>query len=765
MHSAQDRRRTWAIVVVAPALCATLFAWPTLDAPFRPGDDTHLVLHNPLVRELSPSSVRELATSIHGDLYQPLPMFSFQLSYAFARDNPLPYRVVNLALHAACAILAAALAWRLSNERSIAVLTGVLFSVHPLAMDAVGWISGRILLMAALFSLALLNLVAWRPPKPGVIWAGGSLLAGCGMLLSKVIPGVPFAAAWVDAWSHEPTGTLRRRPLIWWASIATLVAITIIMIAISLNTARTAAMAGAAESAGIARGVRMLLALRYYLENYFVPLRLTEWSPVPRDVGWASHGVRLAGLEVVALIVLALIARRRAPVAMIGLGLFALLMLPFLAAVGVRTLLTADRYMYLPMAGLNLAVAAGVIETTKALGWRWARLPMGALVCAALIGLLIVARGEAAIRRDFVAVARRAMELHPDDVRIPVQLSKTLHESGRAREALKVIDEARRRWPDDPGLAGEAGAAHRALGDWKAAFDELQRAVASQPDDLRARYHLALTLDDSNLPDAAAAQYRKILSIRSDHVPAAVALARNLRRAGKNTEALAFFEQALKTNPHHRGALLGSAEILRDLSRYEDAEPILRNLVAATPDDRRALLALQDVLWAQHRFASVVELWRHVIKARPDNSEWAAWQAWAEVVLLLTDEQQRPAAPFAKLNDGIVARFADCVRRGRLESPAYLTHLTELLPAASEADDASLGALLSGLGNAATLHPRDPVIAYVTCVALALRGDIPLARQLRQDLHPVGLAWNDPIAALNVLLESRRSLTTSAPSP
>lgn len=590
-----ERIISWgSAVVFTPALAALVIPSMACDAPFQPGDDYSLILGNPLVRTFSFDAARELATSIHSDLYQPLPMLSFQLNYALSADRPFSYHLVNLILHVACTILVATLTVRVTENHFSAMFAGVLFAMHPLATDAVGWISGRIMLLAALFALGLLNLFAWRRTQPGSAWAGGSMLAGAGMLLSKVIPGVPIAAAWLDAWMHEPQVSLRKRSVIWWLVIAALAVMTLVMTAISLNTIRTAAMTEAAEAAGVPAAVRMLLALRYYIENFFLPTRLTVWSPVPRDAGWHSSGVWIAAAEAAALAVLAWLARRRMPFVTIGLGLFAILLMPFLAAVGVRNFLTADRYMYLPMAGLTLAVGGAIGHAYRATR-LWSSAAIGLSFVVVVFCLLAADSREVKMRRDIISVAKRAMQLYPGDVRIPVKLSKIYNETGRPHEALATIADARRRWPDDPALAGEAGAAYRTLGNWNAAQPELQLAVAGQPDDLRARYHLGLTLDDLNQSEAAAEHYRGILAIRSDYVPAATALARNCRRAGRLDEALAYFEQALKTNPRHRAAVLSSVSILEQLGRNTEAERMLRKYLELSPGDQEAALQLQNI--------------------------------------------------------------------------------------------------------------------------------------------------------------------------
>jgi len=798
MPRAKDRPTASPLVFLLPALCAIAFGWSTLDAPFQPGDDHSLILANPLVRNFSLAAAAELASSLHSDLYQPLPMLSFQANFAAAGDSPRSYHVVNILLHVACTLLASMLAWRISRDPPIVCLTGVLFAIHPLAMDAVGWISGRILLMAALFALVMLNLVAWRSDKPGPGWSLATLLAGVGMLLSKVIPGVPLAAAWLDGATHPPKGTLRERPRPWWGVMATLVVFTVAMTVLSARTERSAAMAEAAESVGVPAGVRMLLAVRYYLENYAAPTRLTVWSPIPRDATWTSPGVLIGAFEALALILLAWAARRGAPLITVGIGLFGLLLLPFLLAVGVRNFLTADRYMYLPMAGLHLATAAMLVGIWRFVPRPSLRVVMGSALVAALVFLFIVGRGEAEMRRDIVAVARRAMDLNPDDVRIPVKLAKIYNETRRTDDAMATITEARHRWPDDPGLAGEAGVALRMMGDFPSAEAEFRRAVTGQPDDLRAKYYLALTLEDLEQTDAAAALYREILAVRHDYVPASTALARNLLRAGKQTEALAAFDQALRTNPRHRGALSNATQILLDLerpdeamnlatrlleqnpmdsdarllsarclaalARYDEAETTLRNVLPVAPGRRAVLLQLHDVLLASRRFEAAVELWQDAARAEPANTEWAARRDWAEALRQLARAVKRPGPSAEQPDAQPLAKFAECVRRGHAESPAHLIPLTSTPPPRSSVDDEQLARIIEDLGRVAAVRPNEPVLYYATSVALALRGNERLAQLMRDQLPAATLPpeWARPLAALDDLIADRAASTRPA---
>lgn len=781
--------------MLSPGMAAAaVFAWPTLRGPFVPGDDTRLILGNPAVTHPSVAAALDLLTQWHGDLYQPLPMLTFQANYALAGTNPASWHAVNLVLHMLSAALAGLLAYRLAGCRRIAALTAVLFACHPMAMDAVGWITGRILLMAAVFLLGLLNVFAWRRADAGGGFAAGSILTGVGALLCKVIPSGPIAAAWVDAcaaagdWSGaNARPTPRGRPRRWWCVVGLLILATLVLTWANSRSERSAAFTEAAEAAGTSMAARMLLASRYYFENYLWPTRLTTWAPTPWDVPFFSTRVLIGAAEWAAVIAALAWSWRRNRAIRAGLGLFVILLAPFLLATGVRNFLTADRYLYLPMAGLHLAVAGAAVGLADRVGGaaRRPKATIGAIAALAVVALW-THQGwvEAEIRQDIFATGRRAVELYPDDVRVRVKLAKTYVESGDADGALAVIADARQLWPDDPGLAGEAGAALRLRQDWRSAEAELRRAIAGQPDDLRARYHLGLTLDSLGRFDEARAIYDAVLKVRANYVPAATALARNRHRAGDLASALAAYDAALATNPDHRGALVESARILialddlpKALARAErvlaaDAEDgdalliqseiELWSTLKAAPRSRTARLALHRFIQDQGRFDDLVRIWERAPGDPASGSFDADWLAWCQA--LLSRSRGGIAPPPARVaGNPYVANFCAMVRDCTTPSPASTHGLTNLSASRSAEDAETLTIVTEGLAALGRRSPDDACLLYATCVALTLQGRHDVAAMMRARLATVATeaAWREPLENLDSMIRHVKSVQSS----
>src|SRR5262249_6073159 len=143
---------------------------------------------------------------------------------------------------------------------------------------------------------------------------------------------------------------------------------------------------------------RVMLASRYYFENYLWPTRLSAWSPPPQSIPVLSAPVAIGAGEWLVLSAVMAISRRRCRPGFVGIGLFALLLAPFLAAMTARTFLTADRYMYLPIIGLHLAVAAWAVRTFDAMRNRISFFGggLGVLVVSVLLAMWTAAGWDVA---------------------------------------------------------------------------------------------------------------------------------------------------------------------------------------------------------------------------------------------------------------------------------------------------------------------------------------------------------------------------------
>ena len=185
----------------------------------------------------------------------------------------------------------------------------------------------------------------------------------------------------------------------------------------------------------------------------------------------------------------------------------------------------------------------------------------------------------------------------------------------------------------------EAGELAR-KGDYADALTEWRKAVELDPQDGRARYHLAFALDKQGQLDEAVGQYQKAVEFDPNNAAAysnlAVALTREgkladgidayekslaldpnnalaegnlaaaLVQAGRTDEAVDHVNKALQLDPELADAhnLLGI--IVARAGRLDDAVAHLEKAVAVTPDSLEFRFNLGRVLAARHSFAEAI---------------------------------------------------------------------------------------------------------------------------------------------------------------
>ncbi len=89
-------------------------------------------------------------------MYAPLVKLSYLAQYVQSRLNPLPYHLFNLLLHLFNTALVFGFVWLLCRQHWVAFITALLFAIHPMHVESVAWITGRIDLLYSFFFMGAL---------------------------------------------------------------------------------------------------------------------------------------------------------------------------------------------------------------------------------------------------------------------------------------------------------------------------------------------------------------------------------------------------------------------------------------------------------------------------------------------------------------------------------------------------------------------------------------------------------------------------------
>ncbi|MFN2572302.1 MAG: hypothetical protein ABR537_11955, partial [Gemmatimonadales bacterium] len=376
-----------------------------------------------------------------GQMYRPLPLASFSLSWAVAGDHPMVFHALNLLWHAGVAVVVAALTLR-QTVRPAALAAGLVFAVHPVHVEAVANVIGLGELMAAAgVCLAVYAAVV----RQDLLVSGLALLFG---LLSKenaVVAPALIVWGWM-VWQ----GPVPRRAVTFGVSWVLIGGMYLVVRAIVLHPyARLHAIAPVflGESAFAGR-LTAVAALGDVVRLLLFPLTLrVDYSPAQRTIVHSLlDGRFIIGLACLALWVALLVLawRRGRRLQAFGLGWMAIAFLPVSNLFFSTGVLLAERTLYLPSVGFALAAGA-------ALG----RLPERRL--RLVLTLLVVAAGiRSALRtpvwRDDFAVTRSILEDSPESYRGPARMAMIYQSHRQPNHALDALRIAARTYDRDPTL-------------------------------------------------------------------------------------------------------------------------------------------------------------------------------------------------------------------------------------------------------------------------------------------------------------------------
>jgi Flp pilus assembly protein TadD len=517
-------------VLVAGLIAACLLAayGGGLGGPFV-FDDRVAIVENPTLRALWPPSVPlapPVETPVAG---RPVANLSFALSYALGGLSPRGYRVANLGLHWAFALLVFGLTRRTlertgsRSPEAKAAATALLFALHPLASECVLYATQRTELLAALAIGGTLLAAERHLRSEGGFDRDAALAIGIcalGMGCKESVAIAPFAVWLYDA--AYVAGGLRRalakRPALYLGLAST----GIVWLALHASGPRRG-------SVGFDLGVSVSSYLAHQMELLPTYLSRVVWpNPLILDYGWplplAWSEVALDAGLVAVLLGLSVWIFLRQPRTGFPLALAWLALLPA-STIPIATEVGAERRMYVPLAALlALAVpgAASLLERS-AIG-RHATTLAGVSVLGLALALGATTRARTHDYQSETGLWQGVVALRPKQPRPLVNLGSALRDAGRPEEAKSRFEAALALHPSYARAEAQLALLAQDAGDLAGAERHLRRAVERDPSEGRVRTNLGEILARRGAVAEAREQWRAAL----EHDPSLAFAANNL---------------------------------------------------------------------------------------------------------------------------------------------------------------------------------------------------------------------------------------------
>jgi tetratricopeptide (TPR) repeat protein len=437
--------------------------------------------------------------------YQPLTSLSYALDILIWGDNPFGQHLTNVLLHCLNACLLFKLARELDPKSGVAgaALAALLFSLHPLRVESVAWLTERrdVLSGACLLAATL----AYHAHIRGRRWAYVlSVAAFAAAMLSKVTSAAwPFALLALD-WHLKRRNFREKLPYL-------AVAFLVLPLAFKAQL-HSGAMPGLDKAPLSMRFSQSLFSVAFYPWKTLWP---AGFSPLYEQGYLEARRWLIAAGGLLLLITPAALLKLPRPAAA-AWGFYLLALFPMCGLVKSGIQVAADRYSYVPMMGLALlagcwlgrrgwAVRAGavVLPVLWFLTWQQTRLwkdsaslweqavrvgpPTFFNRMNAAMGLHDRGEHEEALRRVTALLAERPGPPDPKILSVShYQLGLDLYNRYRAQEAVVHLRIACRLAPDVPGHWLTLGLAEVSAGNPERGRAAFKKASALDPSDRHA---------------------------------------------------------------------------------------------------------------------------------------------------------------------------------------------------------------------------------------------------------------------------------------
>ncbi len=677
------RRFLWFLLIVA-AVAVAYRAVPSFDF-VNYDDDLYISENRALDGGLTLKNIRWAleANLIYGsreaEYWQPVTSITRLVDRSLFGRNPAGHHLQSLLWHALNGCLVFLLTLRLGGREVFSGVVALLFVLHPVNVEVVCWLAARKDLLCATGSLLTLLAYLRFTANPSVGRYALALVAYAAALMAKPSAiALPMALVLLDFFraGQESAGGApfpAGGPRNWLRLMVEKIPFFLLAGLTAGLTVLSQQEMGGIHAPVMPTVMRMAVAAIGYLDY----LRMFLWPRgfcvlYPVDSLAPDTVIAIsAGLVLIALTLLAFAFRHRVPAVLWGWLWFLLLLAPLMGIVPFGRQSVADRYMYLPMLGLTVALVAAVAT------WRNRRVSpvRDWLVVIPTIGLLTavasLTQAQTLTWKDSEALWQQAIRMDPGNGLARTNYAVFLARAGNEREAEFQLRLARKDAPNLAGIGQQLAVLLVSQRRYQEALPLVESLIQTSPTTMKLHSLLATTLDQLGRPDDARRARSRQQAIRgrifllqgTSYLESGdwAAAREQLALAWSAQDAIEMLlhqrvslapavdwaaraEQAIAKTP---GAPLANFAFLRGLihglqSRWPEAELAFAESARVNSDDEETAWRHAVCLFRVGRTDEATKKFAQIVAKRPPGADMSG--AWAAAQLSLESPPPSPAA-------------------------------------------------------------------------------------------------------------------------
>ena len=552
-------------------------------------DDHKFILGNKNIQAgFDRSSVYWAFTTLLSSNWQPLTWLSLMLDYKMYGTSAGGYHVTNVLMHLVNALLLFLIFGRMTGGLWKSGFVAALFAVHPLHVESVAWVMERKDVLSAMFWLLTMGAYAYYADNPSLKrYAFVFIMFVMGLMSKPMLVTLPLVLLLLDYW---PLRRFQRGAFIAGRRLILekipLIALSAVVSAITIYAQGSTGALKSLGDIGLSdRMVNAVVSYGGYAGKMFWPVNLAIFYPYPTS--FPISVVLLSGAFLGAACFFSFRHIRTAPYLAMGWLWYLITLLPVCGIIQVGSQAMADRYTYIPLIGLFIAIAWGIPDLLKGNPFYRYFIPVAA--GTTLLLLVILTCNQTGVWKDSGLLFEHAIAVTERNHVAHNNLGSYLLKHKRFGEAESHFKKSVQIKPGDEKYLINLG--HALF--WQNRYDEAMtyylRAIAINPRFADSYYHAADVCFFSGRDNEALEYYKKNLHLSPGNAAAENNVAIILMRQEKFDEAIIYLRAAIKHQPDYAVARNNLAVVLARKNRIREAINELNEALRIDPQYTEAM--------------------------------------------------------------------------------------------------------------------------------------------------------------------------------
>jgi Tfp pilus assembly protein PilF len=506
------------IMAVIGLVVATFIPyWQVRNHAFVLWDDYSLIVDNPPVASgLSWENIKWALTATQPEYWHPMTWLSHMLDCSLYGLNPKGHHLNNLLIHGVNTVLLFLVLRRMTGRFWRSFLVAALFSLHPLHVESVAWVSERKDVLSALFWLLSMWAYTHYVHRSSFSSFLVSLLFfAFGLMTKPMVVTLPFVLLLLDYWPLDRFrgGGKDRRHLIS-RVIMEKVPFLILSAMVSFMTIYVLQNRGSiASSAVIPVKARIANALFSYVDYMGKMLWPKDLACIYPYTSYSLISVKIIGsfLLLVSITFVVFRFRHRMPHMFTGWFWYLGTLVPVLGLIQVGAQAMSDRYTYIPLIGFFILIVWSVEKLIQ--HWSISRAIVSQFAILLLILLTMLTWSQVTTWRDSRTLFTHASAVTPGNFMAHFNLGNLLVDQGRFEDGYDHLLEARRIDPGNVAVNNNLGSLCVKMGKYGEAVTHYSKALEIDPGQPKVHNNLGNVLAKLGRFEEAVGHYSEALRL------------------------------------------------------------------------------------------------------------------------------------------------------------------------------------------------------------------------------------------------------------